>query len=251
MKLTEIFQPEVKQANRGDKPVNTVVRQRAKQSDPKDPNFLGRGAFSRAETHPNLPPGMIVRYGRAGGAAKYDGYLNWLKQLVKGERMASNPYLPRIYNIKFIDESQYVIIMEKLNDFKTASSAEIEAIGDLAFGQGGNLLQTLLYHSPRHVTEGYQDSDERIKRRKYSSEEQREEAIQRNKNEFIRAAFPKMLQNVVEGNVSTDVISDDALKEALSFIGDAEFGAKDMHNGNIMIRRGPTGAQLVITDPLA
>ena len=215
---------------------NTAIKDRLAQDDEetdRNPNILGDpGAYGRAEKHKNLPPGMIVKYASLGGEGtdpKKDGYFNYLNELVKNDRMASNPYFPRIYSITKIDNDQMAVVMEKLQPFMSLSNAEVEAMGDRAFGDFDAAIK-------EHVDRATIDWTLKLGKaaKKYF--------------------YVDLVSRAVTGKVPLSAIKDESLQEALMVIRQIMMlrkGNEDIHHNNVMVRRGPTGAQMVLLDPLS
>jgi hypothetical protein len=200
---------------------------------------LGRGVFGSVERHQNLPPGAVVKYGRTvlNDAAR-DGYINYIKAITKSDRMARNPYFPRIYTIKIIDGENYTVIMEELTPFITVNMRELESLADRMFGS----LQNMTTHFHPDPGLEYKPSKETKRSNQYS------------RLDYI-TRLPQILNRIIRGESPMDLITDPQLREALLIIkGVARNthtgGHPDIHEGNVMLRRGPTGIQLVITDPM-
>lgn len=246
MKLNEIVDTQIKRVRTRQGNSRTVSDRLDQKRD--KPNVIGTGDFARVEKHKNLPPNTVVKYGNSHGNAEDDGYVNWLNQVTKDKRAASNPYLPRIYKVQFVDDDQFIVFMEELEDFDTLSNAELAAIGRRAFGNI-EMLKTLIDFAPKHMVEFYQDNI--VKYGRIKDEDFRTLRLKTNEEEFIKAAFPKLLENIIHDVVDPNIVKDPQLKEALQYVADAPRGSLDLHLGNVMVRRGPYGAQLVITDPLS
>jgi hypothetical protein len=202
---------------------------------------LGSGSFGTVERHENLPQGSVVKYGTVSGDIRYDGYVNFLTQISRSDRMARNPYLPRIYSVKIMDERKYSVVMEELKPFNELRAEEYEAMAERMFGGLDNILRLL----PNRLANRIRKDRNRDKGSRSRAEHAEAKAYM--------DAIPAVLNWMVGDRIKLDAITDPKLKEAIMItkkIVKLNGGISDLSMSNIMVRRGPTGAQLVITDPL-
>jgi hypothetical protein len=247
MKLVEILDPidTSKQAqNIKDTIDNLVDVVKAKE--------LGAGAYGVVYTNPN-DPGTVTKVSRGmmlddlerGG----DAYLQYITELAKFRELTGNPYLPRIYSIKFYNDQRkdtkpwqrikYVVELEKLQPLinqklqqdqegEHSYKAQVLAMADKmfsgfeeAFGKGSlyDITNRLVDQFKFHLG---------VERSSATNPEFQQLQI---KDKNLKQAFD-VLQRV----------KNQATKRHVFF---------DINAGNLMIRRTPYGLQLVITDPLA
>lgn len=275
MLLTEIIDPKfrnVKSRSGQNQKINQMV---GDTEDDSVEGTVGTGAFGRVMKPKNLPDGQVIKYGKVlFGNPEKDGYLNFLKLLSKSDRMASNPYLPRVYNVKVVDDKQYYAVIEELVDLKDMSEDELKVIGDKAFGDLDQAMRkyqdnmdavndnnTGKYSQTPTRKLGENDATEVLPDNTAPMDNQPQQPQQQsmaprasNKKLTYRYGLSRMLKGVLTNQVPVDAIADPKLKQALMLMKKVVRqggGRGDLHMGNMMARRGPYGAQLVITDPLA
>ena len=193
--------------------------------------YIGSGAFAQVYGHKNRPASAF----KVGiGDTDYT-YLQYIAKASQNERWKSNPYLPRVHSQKnYKDQgggAAYVVELEKLEPFMDIEQEEVEAIIDKAF------------HS--------------LPKDKYLNDLPRQydvvKALQRaaaGRSDAIKNIKDKQLLQAIAiiGNIGKSQITigkktgPDARLNAAQYL--------DIHTSNVMIRRTPVGAQLVITDPL-
>lgn len=236
--LLELFKPKVtrhtskKSAKAiGDNLPNPDRNKRAKNKLIK---VLGSGLYANViqnDNHPN----EVTKISNAIDSLSKDGYFLFLTSIVKNERLQSNPYLPKIYNIKIYKNADskyyYVLTMEKLFPVRQLNDHEVEAILDRAFHikgskKSGNHNQS----DPMRILLTSIDS-----------------ALMAPKEFYLDSVKNQSANSMTN-------IKDPSLKQALmiikKFIRDDK-AINDIHDGNVMFRRTSVGAQLVITDPLS
>lgn len=190
------------------------------------------GAYGAAYEHKKRP-GTVLKVGKFYDSPFEDGYLSFVQSILKANRSASNPYLPRIYSVKIYRAKpvkakdgemytpmggQYVIEMERLHKLDELSKEELIAIAERIFPQW---------------------------------DEQGNEHHQ-------LSALLRAIGRAAQGKPELKQIKDRQLVRALALIHNIEKRKRnisdiemDMHGGNYMVRRTPVGPQLVIIDPLA
>lgn len=171
-----------------------------------------------------------------------DAYFQYVRTITKNERLSKNPYFPKIYDVQVIRDKNfelpshsYYVDMERLHKLSTLSDEEALTIGRNLFdGFDSWMNQTLdgqtVWKTPMKGVVGY--LRHLVAKRRYSS------------GVRTRTSVVRLIDNVKDPN----------LKQAVMFIksvlrqNDRFF--TDVHNENIMVRRGRHAPQLVFTDPL-
>lgn len=213
MKLHEIFEPEQKTLYT-QTPLNSLDMN-------KKPN-IGRGFFS--SVFPHKDEHMVTKVSNSPTHANIDGYWKYVNELIKSNIWSSNPFFPRIYSIKKIqnsdDEFIYSGVMEKLIAYKDID------------------VDILCQYIKTIVNDAFVDGEinriERSQTAKY----------------LMNRVGDVLCSNII--NPNSDEIKNDQLIEALEWFKKSRLTSDlDIHADNMMFRRGKTGIQLVITDPLA
>ncbi len=190
---------------------------------------LGDGLYSVVVSDQDQP-GTVKKlsYGYRGNGYTFesllkDGYFNYVMAMAENNRMDWNPYLPKIYSIKFFESKDnliaFTIEMERLFPIEELSNEEIGFIGDKIF----------------------EDFSERLERQ--GSDNWLDDLMR-----YIEAASKGY------GHAYGIKIIDSRFRHAMSIISKlrrSNKGGIDIHEGNIMFRRTPYGPQLVISDPLS
>jgi hypothetical protein len=221
-----------------DAPMKLLIRELGKVDGIKT-KVLGSGVFSVAIGDQDSP-GTVrkVTYGDSGrgytvDTLMKDAYFNYLMEIAKGS-MKWNPYLPKVYSIKFHESSDGLIAfeleLERLHDFDELNSKEVMAIGSRMYGEKE-------FEEAAKKSVKFKETD-------------------RAKKEAVRSLLLGAIHENVHGRKLRGLKPKDSrLRQATRLIGrvNRSHGSffLDMHSGNVMIRRTPVGAQLVITDPLA
>jgi hypothetical protein len=79
------------------------------------------------------------------------------------------------------------------------------------------------------------------------------DADNKNPRLAIRKAIAMICHQVLSGTLSGKIMVDPPLRDAVAImkrIIRSKAGGADLHSENVMVRRGPTGVQLVFTDPM-
>ncbi len=233
MKLLELFDTNVKTVKQRSRLNTKPETGSIKQSK----NWQERGYGSRAIVGSQTKdPHTVVKIGNNSDR----GYRNFVEMIAQNDRAQSNPFFPRIYSAKHIEdpnsgrEFTASYRMEKLQPFSILDSDQIKQMGDQLFKVWSS------------------EDDETIDKTPEERSSFRE--MIRNdpdwKRETLIKDFTRTLSNAIR--FSSTNIADPLLKQALMLIRTAvpRYGGVDIHSGNIMIRPTPHGPQLVITDPL-
>jgi len=215
MKINEIIEP-IHVERPISKPYNIEKMGQRQKIDTTNGGAYARGTPDPLDTH------MYRKKIRMPSNLKNDAYYQYIKAC--SPFMKSNPYFPRVYEVVFKRYSNGLVKpaynMEKLMTISEANS-EIENLVEiiaekiytekaLAYHRLGELL---LWNISSDIEKGIESS---INMYEIFSDEKLIQAIQ-------------LIQEVYNSNSAFST---------------------DVHAGNIMIRLGPTGIQLVLTDPL-
>jgi len=177
----------------------------------KKPGHIEVGTFSIVDQD-HKDPHMIKKTARGEKETRTDGFWIYAKYIIKF-KLWNNPYFPRIYSKKTFtdkkDQSINRVQMEKLHPPSSLSKAEIGFLFRKIFGE--EVEET-----------SYEKLTDRI-------EKEVERKSFKNKNNYD-SSYVKAVK--ILHKIST--------KHSLTV---------DIWGDNIMIRRGPHGVQVVITDP--
>ncbi|WAX21561.1 hypothetical protein [Stenotrophomonas phage RAS14] len=235
MKLIDLFEDQQHQTNGSTTNFSGRFRQsKAAFSDPKS------GAFSSVKDD-KRDPHMVKKYHHGPmeddtpeaevGEDAYVYFAQWL-----ADQNVTNPHMPRIYDIKKIQDSTgkfiYKYQVEKLN---SATELGLEELMNV-FGQ----------HFVSDTT-AQQVADELDFESGVDTPDNKKILI------HVMGRFCEDMVKQGSNNIKSD-----SLREALmliqKFLKDHKgkmFGLDIENSGNIMFRRGPHGLQLVITDPVS
>lgn len=183
---------------------------------------LGGGVHGTAKPDPN-DEHMAIRYNHRPQDEEnpYDGFRKLLR-LMKENRLMDDPHFVKVYGITRIDGKNgkhiYKYKVEKLVKWTSLSDEEMESIinthfnGDMDIGEDGENIIDSMCVAIENFLESGQNPD------------------------IFNGTFKRSMLN---------------LKDAYqSHVPKSEFDILylDIHSGNIMVRRGPHGLQLVFTD---
>ena len=207
--------------------------------DTGEHEMIGKGSFAKAFSDPQEPGtvrkiiGPITR-----NWFLSDSYYKYVEMLAQNDRFLSNPYFPKIYDVqvKSFDRNgremyAYAVDMERLHDYKKGDAAlsdeEAEIIGNMMF-----------YDFDKQIRKGTQKTF----------------GLATALMVLITDVFRETSRN--KHNVMTK-IKDPEFKKALLLLKNLRLKqevrgsmAFDIHEGNIMIRRGRGIPHLVLTDPV-
>lgn len=201
-----------------------------KKLKPKAATRLGEPGKYATTFGSELDPGTATKIVRKCPDIKKDAYFKYVSALAKNDRISNNLYFPRIYGIKIVKDKQgndlYSVNMERLADWDTLSEEEMDMLGErLFFNYTG------------------------WKKQAYALSRQKD-----SKSVSSYALLHAMQKAIGNYNQVTTYIKDPKLKHALillrGLVKDNDV-LQDIHAGNVMIRRGPGGPQLVLTDPVS
>jgi len=208
-----------------------------------DTEELGSGVFATAFAT-RTEPGTVRKIVRAQDKDRFerDAYFKYVQLLAKHDRFLKNPYFPKIYDIQVKtyekdtrDYYTYAVDMERLDHWKSLGEEEALALGKRMFYDYERLAK------------------ERIKQSKDMPNPHNEALM-----EFIRKDIFKVWGDPSKIGSHKTMFKDPDLKKAVMLIVTLKNAFEgmdksiffDIHTGNIMVRRTPGGAQLVITDPV-
>lgn len=201
---------------------------------PQDANFQSSsGRYASTFIHKDTPHDAtkIVHKVKENDVKK-DPYFKYVSALAKNDRISNNPYFPRIYSVKVAKnghgEAHYKVDMEALMDFDTLSKEELQMLGEKLFFNFDPWVKDMYARLEGKYKEGAREL-------------------------YVAAVLTAMQKAMRHDSIST-YIKDPKLKHAMvllrSLVKEKDV-RPDMHAGNVMVRRGPGGPQLVITDPVA
>lgn len=196
---------------------------------PDPENTIGApSAFAKVGNDPD-DPHMVKK-----STPMNDPYNYYLQWLMDNDAMSSNPYFPRVYEKRDQGDQRH-LQMEKLQEFNTLSDQELEAMTNRLL-KDVTVEDTIQSH---------------LKDYSWSSNINK---IERNVRADPATAVANYIKKSVNENDFRDKIKDPMFAKALSVVRSLAMNFDkyaDLHSGNFMIRRGPTGPQLVIIDPLS
>lgn len=245
MKLFEIVSPQVRTV----KPISRDMRNRLSDNDSqaqfsgtvdnKSIKQSGGGSFADVYTHKKRP-GSVIKVGKySTDTPEQDAYLSYINLLVTDDRMASNPYFPRVYDVKVYpyDEEfsrtkahlgEYVIELEKLEHMDVLSTDELNSLSNRIFKDwkrdGPHIAKSQFSHLPSAWR--------------------------------LQAALVYMMREAVmhfHGEEMEQYVRDPKFAEAALLVRELinrRHIVDDLHINNVMVRRTSVGPQLVITDPV-
>lgn len=182
---------------------------------------IGNGYYANVYQHKD-DPHMVTKH-----AVKDDpGYELYMQLLNQNDRMGSNPYFPRIYRT-----NGRVTDIEKLSPITSINSAELAHIISTAFGSVDNLVNSST---------------------KWFREKLAQVTNKADKQKLLTTMLSSALDDMASEKVPVEVQSKE-LAQAIQMLQSIDTDAlySDISSDNLMIRRGPNGVQLVLTDPIA
>ncbi len=224
---------------------------------------LGAGFFATAYANAQ-EPGTAIKVAKPFSVLKNDPYFKYVSTLAKHKEGADNRYFPKIYDVKVFKDPEglytYSVDMERLQPFSSLSTDEMLQIGNHIFYGFDQMIadanEKKKLMKKHDVNAKRQHTDPRPHDKKYSIKDT--ESYQW----AISRAMMRGIATCLGPNADPATnIKDSELKRALVILRsiikasatETETGkqrAHDIHQGNIMVRRGPFMPQLVITDPL-
>lgn len=208
----------------------------------EDMRALGMGgSFAKAYVKPD-EPGTVTRVTKKLLDPKHDSYFKYISAIAKSDRIQRNPYFPKIYSVKIAPDirgnQMYSIDMERLLDWDTLSAEECVMLGERMFFNFAGFAKEYV-----------------ARRKEIVPAERRDQVSLKSKGTAGFVLLKAIEKCINHGEEVATYIKDPRLKEALiilrSLIKKDRDMYPDIHDGNIMVRRGPGGPQLVLTDPVS
>lgn len=208
---------------------------------PENMRVLGSGSY--AQTYSNEDePGTVTRVTRRVQNPNQDAYYKYLSAIAKSDRIQRNPYFPKIYSVKvtqdMLGNHAYSVDMERLLDFDTLSPEECVMLGERMFFNFTGFTKAYV-----------------ARRKEIAPTHMRDKISVKDKGTAGFVLLKAIEKCINYGEEVATYVKDPRLKEAMiilrSLIKKNREMSSDIHDGNIMVRRGPGGPQLVITDPVA
>lgn len=213
-----------------------------KEFGQKNQEEIGSGMFATAFSTPE-EPGTVRKIVGPIDDLKKDAYFKYIEIMAKNDRMSANPYFPKIFDIqvrRFYRKDftgkvnlgvkyMYAVDMERLLRFDSLSQEEARVLGNKMFNDFERQTKPIRYKA---------GSGDRSEPRNYF--------------EGLESMITIVLDDWFRSRLTT-AIKDSRFKQAVMLIMKLEKDdniAMDIHSENIMLRRGPGGPQIVITDPV-
>lgn len=225
-------------------PTQRINRQR---SEPYSPTHIDRlrdlrldrlpsGVFGSAS--PSREPGEVIKSLHRPSRLDYDGFHQWMVAVQHLHQQGiDNPYFPAVYEIKVTKDprghSRPQYRLQRLQELKSVPEAVLAAMFRRMFSDTiiSPRLKDYLDQADRSVETGDEDPA------------------------LLRSELAKHIKSAVEGKPRfIEAIQDPELAQAVKFlriIAQRRGLTVDLHSGNILVRPGPGGAQLVIADPFS
>lgn len=208
----------------------------------EDQEEIGSGMYAEVFST-SQEPGTVRKISTEPvGNLKHDAYFQYVSMIAKNDRMSSNPYFPKVFDIQVRSfyrkdysnkvnlgiEYVYAADLERLLPFNSLSSEEARILGNKMF-----------YDFEKKYRPGRNVSG----------------ATKINYRDELTDRIDDTFDKYIWSSQFATVIKDRYYKQALILIKGMinKQGSQmqtDMHSENVMIRRGPGGPQIVITDPV-
>jgi len=210
----------------------------------EDQEEIGSGMYATAFSTQQEPGTVRKMVLDPNHDLKTDGYFQYVNMIAKNDRMTGNPYFPRIFDIQVRSfyrkdftgkenlgiEYVYAVDMERLLRFDSLSSEEARMLGNKMFYDFEKTYR------PGRTISGADKVDYRW------------ELSGRIEDTFMGKGPYQTADN------TATIIKDKYYKQAImlikGMISKSDVMTQDMHDENIMIRRGPGGPHVVIIDPV-
>lgn len=210
----------------------------------EDQEEIGSGMFAEVFSTPQEPGTVRKISTEPTNKLDNDAYFQYVNMIAKNDRMTGNLYFPRVFNIqvrsfdrkgvkdeKLGVEYVYAVDLERLLPFSSLSSKEAHMLGDKMFYDFGKKFR------PNRVVSG---GTSRLDYRDVLSS--RIEDTFMGKGPYL------------DSDPTATIIKDKHYKQAVmlikAMIEKSDGMHQDIHDENIMVRRGPGGPHIVITDPV-
>lgn len=197
-----------------DKRMRANYKKRDKYNDSKDAGVYGY------VTKPSGDPHMISKR-NFDPIEDEDGYYLYIKYIVDNRLYDENPYVPRIYKFRTLEDEygnfKYDVGMERLTPLRDVDNEVILALGRQIFGQ--HYLENVDQHELDRFYNSHMLANS------------------------LWHAFEHNINKIIDKNLKD-------LVKVIREIGSFSKTSMDIHSGNIMVRFSPY-PQLVIVDPLS
>jgi hypothetical protein len=247
MKLLELFlTPDQLKYKQLDKQ-NIASKQRELGWTDQSRQRIGGGAYADVYAA-QKDPGAVDKIAKS-SEIKYladDPYYEFLHMLSQNDRIANNPFFPKVFKLDtFRDASgkyTYNVNMEKLRPLSSLRTDEIMTIGRDLFTEFDSEIRG-------------QKKKLGIKGSKPTGDPEEEQSRERTQKIVALVAFADCFNEILMSTRPITTIKNPKLVQAMMFLqkilkSNPDFSA-DLHHANLMIRRGPYGVQVVITDPIS
>lgn len=191
------------------------------------PETTKHGAYGRAHGIQD-DPHLMKKKPHDPFMQKYDGYYNYILYIAKNKIAESNPFAPRVYDIKTVEDAhgrmKYSIKLEKLTKIT-------EFDNELVYQIGYNLYGEYFYSYVR-------------------KNKVQDEGLPVPELSHTLRALNYIIRDTCMGKISSKNKKLNRLCQIIGKLAEDTRSQIDIHTGNYMIRMSPT-PQLVIVDPLA
>lgn len=243
MHILEIISTEIppEKAFRGNFRSSKVYHDSEDNSLSSDRKQLGSGHYSTAKA--NKDPHLITKYKKNFSDTEKDPYWEYVDMVINN-KLWENPYFPRIYKKHtYVDQKNQKlpkVEMEKLDGSATLNKKEVEYLIEKIVDPSSNLFsENVKSHFPEDKWYPYNMT--RIICR----------IIMANVIGFKKASVYAEGKEIDIDTRIKDTKLIQAIKALIEFRKYHPTASVDLHTGNVMVRRGPTGVQLVLTDPFS
>lgn len=184
-----------------------------------------QGAYGRV--HGTQDPHLIMKKPHDPATKQHDGYYNYIKYVVDNKIAESNPFAPRVYDVKTVTDIagkfKYSIKMERLAPIDSFDNEVVYQIGKRLYGE--------YFYSY-------------VRKNKV-----RDEGIPVPELTHTLKALSYLIRDNCYGKISSKNKKLNQLCNTIQGLAKDTGAILDIHSGNLMIRMSPH-PQLVIVDPL-
>lgn len=184
---------------------------------------LGHGVYAAAvmsEKNPN----SVMKISRGTNNLEDDPYYGYLSSIATHPNVESNPFIPRVYQVKVYETTDniykffYIVKMERLYELTSLSDQE--------------LIKFILTITKSKMTVGFKAA------LGISSGDQ-----------ILKKQSHEQLIHILVDKIRREKIKDPQLQAAMNIAASTGFEF-DITPSNIMVRKTPSGPQLVLADPV-
>ena len=230
---------------------------------------LGAGMYATAFSS-EQEPGTVRKISnpRTIDTIEKDAYLNYIKMISENDRFTSNPYFPKIYDVQVKklttkdDNARpwemyvYAVDMERLQKYDSLSNEEALMLGEKMFNDFKGIAHDMIEKKTVEIDDGARLAFANPLPKDRGREK-------RNAYTWYTGVLVDFIHYAITGgskhpSMTTTIYKDPELKKAVMLLRSLKSKADfkgitlfyDIHDENIMVRRGPGGPHLVFTDPL-